>query len=193
MLLVGTWYLSAQVNLLAAILALASWMSYLFLYTPMKTRTPWCTVFGAVPGAIPPLIGWAAAAGSLAPGAAVLFGLLFLWQMPHFYALSHMYAADYERGGFRMRNLDGADGCRTAWEIRLYTLLLVPVGALPTLLGLNGWLYLSGALALSGLFMACGWKAASRCQVESSRQLFLASILFLPILFTLMVATKGLI
>ncbi len=187
----GGIYLFLIVDWLPAFLSIASWASYLFVYTPLKTRTPLCTIIGAVPGAIPPMIGWTAATHSLGAGAWVLFAILFLWQMPHFYALSHMYQEDYSRGGFPMLSVCGPHGDRTSLEIKGYTLALIPVSLLPAFLGMNTLVYLIGAILLSVAFLVFGWKAATLRNVDSSRRLFFASIFYLPFLLTLVVATKG--
>lgn len=186
----GMIWLFVLVNPFSSLLSAISFGSYVLVYTPLKTRTPLCTLVGAVPGAIPPMIGWVAATGGLEAGAWSLFALLFFWQMPHFYALSHMYQEDYARGGYPMLSVCGPSGDRTAREIRFYTAGLIPISLLPVLLGMNGWIYLVGASGVSLGFAVCGWKAARLRNIESSRRLFFASIFYLPLLLTLMVATK---
>ena len=131
-------YLASSVGTLATLLGLAVIVGYLFLYTPLKTRTPHSTTIGAIPGAIPPLIGWAAARGQLGAEAWALFAIIFLWQFPHFFAIARLYREDYERAGIRMLPVVETDGRRTARYIVWTALLLVPVSLLPTLLGLTG-------------------------------------------------------
>src|SRR5439155_25142572 len=134
------------VNLLSALIGAFTLGSYLFIYTPMKQRTWWSTTVGAIPGAMPPMIGFAAAAGTITPESWVLFAILFLWQFPHFYAIAWMYKDDYARAGIRMLPVVEPDGRSTARQIVLYGLALIPVSLAPSLLGMTGRLYLAGAL-----------------------------------------------
>ncbi len=186
----GMLYLVWTVNLLVAFLTCVTLSSYLFLYTPLKTRTPLCTLVGAIPGAIPPMIGWAAVEGRLGFGAWLLFGILFCWQMPHFYALARMYREDYEQGGFPMLTVLDREGTRTGREIVFYILALINISLLPTFIGMTGMLYFGGALALGVVFLVFGLLAAFHKTVVSSRKLFLASIFYLPAMLLLMVADK---
>src|SRR5205085_827056 len=145
-------YLAYFLNPLTAIWGLVALSSYLFLYTPLKTRTTWCTFVGAFPGALPPLLGWTAARNQVGLEALVLFGILFLWQFPHFHAIAALYRDDYARAGIRMLPVVKPDGKATARQILGYTLVLLPVSVLPTLLKISGPVYLVGALLL-GVFL----------------------------------------
>src|SRR6266496_3441450 len=138
--------LSLGVNLLSGLIGLFTLVSYLFLYTPMKQRTWWSTTVGAIPGAMPPMIGYAAAAGAITLESWVLFAILFLWQFPHFYSIAWMYREDYARAGIQMLPVVEPDCRSTARQIVLFGLALIPVSLVPTLLGMTGRLYLAGAL-----------------------------------------------
>jgi protoheme IX farnesyltransferase len=182
----GLLILALGTNLLAAGLAAATLVSYLFIYTPLKPRTALCTLVGAVPGALPPLIGWAAARGELGLHAWPLFFILFLWQLPHFLAIAWTWREDYARAGFRMLPVLDPEGGSTGRQIVLYCLALIPVSLLPAAMGSFGWLYFLIALA-SGLgFLACGLATARVRSRLSARRLFFASILYLPVLLTTM-------
>jgi len=146
-------YLAAFTNLLTALLGLTIVAGYLFVYTPLKTRTTLSTAFGAFPGAMPPLVGWTAARGEIDVNALVLFAILFLWQFPHFLAIAWMYREDYGRAGIRMLPVVEPDGRVTAQQIVSYTLMLLPVSLLPTALGISGRIYLAAALVLGLLFL----------------------------------------
>src|SRR5690242_12243974 len=147
----GAIYLAGAVNLLASLLAVLTLLSYLLIYTPLKRKTPLCTLVGAFPGAAPPLIGWAAAHGRLSAEAWVLYAILFFWQFPHFLAIAWMYREDYARAGFHMLPLSDLEGRFTAREILVFTFALLPVSILPVLMGHAGLIYLCGAMVL-GLF-----------------------------------------
>ena len=186
-------YLTLSVGVLAALLGLAVIVGYLFLYTPLKTRTPHSTTIGAIPGAIPPLVGWAAARGELGAGAWVLFAIMFLWQFPHFFAIARLYREDYERAGIRMLPVVETDGRRTARYVVGTALLLLPVSLLPTLLGLTGDAYLAGSLGLGIAYCAYSFRASQRKLRTSkfqARRLMLASVIYLPLLFFIMVLNK---
>ena len=183
-------YLLVLVNPLSAFLGLTVIAGYLFGYTPLKTRSSLSTVVGAFPGAVPPLIGWTAATGTLSIEAWVLFAILFLWQFPHFLAIAWMYREDYSRAGILMLPVVEPDGRLTAQQIVVYTLMLVPVSLLPTVLGVSGRVYFFGALLLGLLFLYSSVRAAFSMSRQQARQLLLASVLYLPLLFILMVANK---
>ena len=191
-LLTGTaeLYLLLFVNVLTAVLGLTVIAGYLFLYTPLKTRTTLSTVVGAFPGAVPPLIGWTAARGEIDVGAWVLFAILFLWQFPHFLAIAWMYREDYGRAGIRMLPVVEPDGRVTGQQIVAYSLMLVPVSLLPAVLGISGRVYLISALVLGLLFLASGVRAAFSKSNQHARQLLLASVLYLPLLFGVMVLNR---
>ena len=183
-------YLLVLVNPLSALLGLTVIAGYLFAYTPLKTRSSLSTVVGAFPGAVPPLIGWSAATGTLTIEAWVLFAILFLWQFPHFLAIAWMYKEDYSRAGILMLPVVEPDGRVTAQQIVVYTLMLIPVSLLPTVLGMSGRIYFFGALALGLLFLYSSIRAAISMSRQQARQLLLASVLYLPLLFILMVVNK---
>jgi protoheme IX farnesyltransferase len=187
---IGVFELALCVNPLTSLLSLISLGSYLLVYTPLKTRTSLCTLVGAIPGAIPPVMGWTAARNSLDSGAYVLFGILFLWQLPHFLAIAWMYREDYARAGFPMLPVIDPDGASTARMIILYTAVLVPVTLMPARLGLAGFSYFWAALALGVAFFACGTFTAFYRTAASARRLLLASVLYLPTLLTWMACAK---
>jgi protoheme IX farnesyltransferase len=171
---------------LAALVALVTWGTYLFLYTPLKTRTSLSTVVGAFPGALPPVIGWAAARGTLEPGAFVLFAILFLWQIPHFLAIAWIYREDYARGGLPMLPVLDPDGRITGRQAVANALALLVVSLTPTAAGLAGRVYLPGAVLLGMGFTAVAvWTAAVR-NTRAARALFLASLVYLPALCALL-------
>ncbi len=187
----GLGLLIAAGMVLSAGLALLTFASYLFLYTPLKRITSLCTLAGAIPGALPPLIGWAAARHALGPEAWALFGLLFVWQLPHFLAIAVLYRDDYARAGFKMLPVTEPDGASTARQTALYGLALLPLSLLPTTIGLAGTWYFCGALILSLAFVAVSAQAAWCRSAHSARQLFRASILYLPLLLALLVCDRG--
>lgn len=187
----GLLILSAGVNLLAAGVALATLASYAAVYTPLKPHTSFATIIGAVPGALPPVIGWAAAAGSLSQGAWILFGIVFLWQLPHFLAIAWMYREDYARAGFPMLPVIEPDGRSTARQAVAYTAALLPLALAPTLAGMSGATYFAGALVLSLAFLGMSVRFATTRTVADARRLFLASIVYLPILWVLMIADRA--
>jgi len=183
-------YLFVLVNPLSAVLGLTVIAGYLFAYTPLKTRTSLSTLIGAFPGAVPPLIGWTAARGTMSLEGWVLFAILFLWQFPHFLAIAWMYREDYGRAGILMLPVVEPDGRVTAQQIVVYTLMLVPVSLLPSLLGMSGKLYFYGAIVLGLLFLYSSVRAALSMSRQHARRLLLASVLYLPLLFFLMVLNK---
>lgn len=183
----ATCYLALLINPLSAALGLATFASYLFLYTPLKTKTTLSTVLGAFPGAMPPLMGWVAARGDVSLEAWILFAILFLWQFPHFLAIAWMYRDDYARAGIKMLPVVEPEGRVTGQQIISYTLLLVPVSLLPTMIKLAGTVYLIGAIVLGVVFLYFSVRAAFMRTTWQARQLLLASVLYLPVLFALMV------
>jgi len=183
-------YLLVFVNPLSALLGLTVIAGYLFAYTPLKTRTSLSTLVGAFPGAVPPLIGWTAARGSISLEGWVLFAILFLWQFPHFLAIAWMYREDYGRAGILMLPVVEPDGRVTAQQIVVYTLMLLPVSLLPFALGMSGRVYLYGAIVLGLLFLYSSLRAAFSMSRQQARRLLLASVLYLPLLFILMVLNK---
>ena len=183
-------YLALFVNVLTALLGLTVIAGYLFVYTPLKTRTSLSTALGAFPGAMPPLMGWTAARGEIDVAAWVLFAILFLWQFPHFLAIAWMYREDYGRAGIRMLPVVEPDGRVTGQQIIAYSLMLVPVSLLPAVLGISGRIYLVTAAVLSLLFLATSVRAAISKSNQHARQLLLASVLYLPLLFGVMVLNR---
>jgi protoheme IX farnesyltransferase len=187
----GTIYLAAAVNLLASLLALGTLLSYLFLYTPLKRKSSLCTLVGAFSGAMPPLIGWAAASGHLSFGAWVLYSVLFLWQFPHFMAIAWMYREDYGRAGYLVLPRDErAKASFVNWQTVLPLLLLVPVSLLPALTNKASVPYYMGAVFLCGAFLYYGAQLVLRKSNSSARQLLAASIIYLPSLFMLMIVLR---
>ena len=177
----GGLVLLKRVNPLSFALTVFTLASYLLVYTPLKKLTSLATVVGAVPGAIPPMIGWAAAQGGLGAEAWVLFAIVFLWQMPHFLALAHLYRTDYARAGFRMLTVEEPTGASAGRQSVLYALALVPVSLLPTFLGLAGPVYFFGALAFGLWFLASGVGRATRpASATAAKRLFHVSLLYLP-------------
>jgi protoheme IX farnesyltransferase len=183
-------YLASFVNLLTAGLGLTIIVGYLLLYTPLKTRTTLSTAVGAFPGAMPPLIGWAAARGQVGVAAWVLFAILFLWQFPHFLAIAWMYREDYGRAGIRMLPVVEPEGRITGQQIVAFTIMLIPVSLLPALMGISGRIYLVAAIALGLLFLVSSVRAALSKSNQHARQLLLASVLYLPLLFGVMVLNR---
>ena len=183
-------YLLVLVNPLSALLGLTVIAGYVFGYTPLKTRTTLSTLVGAFPGAVPPLIGWTAATATLSLEGWILFAILFLWQFPHFLAIAWMYREDYSRAGILMLPVVEPDGRVTAQQIVIYTLLLLPVSLLPTLMGMSGRIYFVGAIVLGLLFLYSSFRAAFSMSRQQARRLLLASVLYLPLLFILMVLNK---
>jgi heme o synthase len=188
----GCVYLAVAVNRVASLLALATLLSYLFFYTPLKRKSPLCTLVGAFSGAMPPLIGWAAASGRLSFRASILYFVLFLWQFPHFMSIAWMYREDYARAGYQVLPHDEcARGRFVNWQTLLPLVLLAPFGLLPALslamTGKSGVAYTVGVVLLCTGFLYYGAQFALRKSNSSARQLLAASIIYLPSLFVLMV------
>jgi heme o synthase len=190
--LLGIGYLAVTVNALAAALVTVSLATYVWIYTPLKLRTPLATEIGAVPGALPILAGWVAAGGGLADAAGWgLFLVLFFWQMPHFFALAWVYRDDYRRVGFRLRGAIDPDGRSTALLTVGYTVALVAASAVPFLTGISGAPYLAGALLLGGGFLATTLGLLAGATEQRARRIFFGSILYLPLLLGLLVLDKA--
>ncbi len=189
--LTGTVYMLFFVNGLASLLAILTLGGYLFIYTPLKKKTHIATLVGAFPGAVPILIGWAAVRGSLGAGAWALFAILFLWQIPHFLAIAWMYRKDYARAGFPLLTVIDPEGNRSALQIMNYTLALVPVSLMPTLLHLTGAIYFAGALVLGIGFSVAAIRAANERTNTAAKRLLFASIIYLPVLLALLVVDKA--
>ena len=186
----GTAWLWLAVNSLSALLAASTVVIYVLIYTPMKRRTAFCTLVGAVSGAIPPVVGWAAANPHLTLGAWVLFGVLFTWQMPHFLAIAWMYRDQYRGAGLVMLKSDDQTGVTTAVTSLIFTLLLTAVTMVPFNTGLAGSMYLGGALIINSVFFLAALHFVADRSRPVARRLFFASILYLPLILGLMVFTK---
>lgn len=188
----GLIYLLVLVNPLTSMLAAITIALYLFAYTPLKRKTSLCTVVGAVPGAIPPMMGWTAVQGSIGFQAWWLFSILFLWQLPHFLAIAWLYREDYARGGFPMLPVTDTEGIQTSRQVIINTVALIAVSLLPAFLRLSGVLYFVGALILGIMFLIMGIRLWQTKSYPSARQLLLASVLYLPLLLSLLVLDKTL-
>jgi protoheme IX farnesyltransferase len=186
----GVLYLLVLVNWLASLLAFSTWASYLFLYTPLKKRTLLCTAIGAFPGAMPPLIGWAAASGSLATEAWILYAILFLWQFPHFLSIAWIYREDYARGGFMMLPAVDTTGHATGRQMVFYSWALFPVALLPGILGMAGLLYLLVAVVLGSVFVWSATRVAMMPSNSNARRLLQMTIFYLPLLFAFLMLDK---
>jgi protoheme IX farnesyltransferase len=188
--LLGLFWLAWKVNGLSSIIALATCAAYLGVYTPLKKHTPWATAIGAFPGALPPLIGWAAARGSLGMGAWVLFGILFFWQFPHFLAIAWIYREDYARAGILMLPVVDRAGGSTYAQIVVMSAILVPVSLLPALMGMAGTLYFFSALLIGmALMVACLWAARQKTNVRA-KWLMHATVIHIPVLLGLLMFDK---
>jgi protoheme IX farnesyltransferase len=186
----GVVYLAACVGALSALVTVATAVLYLFAYTPLKLRTALCTIVGAVPGALPPVTGWVAARDDLSLGAWILFGILFLWQLPHTLAIARLYRDDYARAGVRVLPVVDVEGSTTERQIVTACLALLAVSLLPTLVGLTGGLYFAGALALGLVFVVLGGLQALAPSTVSARRVLYASLLYLPALLALLAYDK---
>src|SRR5438309_4571403 len=188
--LVGLAYLGALVNTLSLVVTALTTALYLFAYTPLKLRTPLCTIVGAVPGALRPVTGWVASRDDLGVGAWVLFGIMFLWQMPHTLAIARLYRDDYARAGVRLLPVVDAEGTSTERQIVTGCLALLAVSLLPTLIGLAGPIYFVGAFLLGAAFVVLGARQALAPSAGSARRVLLASLLYLPVLLALLAFDK---
>jgi protoheme IX farnesyltransferase len=197
----GTWFgvalsavglvdLALKVNLISATVAAATLVSYVLVYTPLKTRTSLSTLVGAIPGALPPMIGWSAATGAITLPAIVLFGIVFFWQMPHFLAIAWLCRDDYARAGIPLLPTLEPDGRRTGQQALLYASVLWPVSVTPVLVGLGGTMYAIIATVLGIAFIALTALFARDRSVATARRLFLFSILYLPLLWIALVVDR---
>jgi protoheme IX farnesyltransferase len=187
----GLAELAAFVNGVTALLAAATLASYVYVYTPLKRRTTLATLVGAVPGALPIVGGWTAAGAPLDVRAGALFGLMFLWQIPHFLALAWMYREDYARAGLKMLSVDDEGGRSTFRQAALNAAALLPVGFVPFVLGMAGAVYFAGALLLSAGLLGLAVLAARAPSPQSARRLFLATLVYLPAILSLMAANRA--
>jgi heme o synthase len=193
----GSIMLSAFTNPLTGLLTFLTSVVYLGAYTPLKQLTPWCTFVGAIPGAMPGVLGWTAASGHLHWGASILFAILFVWQFPHFFSIAWLYRDDYAAGGIRMLPVVHPDGRSTARRIMAYGVALVPISAMPAFFGMAGNVYLAGSILLGlGLLYYCTRLAILDLPVSAAisklhaRQLLRATVIYLPILFVLMIVNS---
>jgi heme o synthase len=186
----GGLYLAVAVNALASLLALITLASYLDVYTPLKRKTPLCTLVGAFPGAMPPLIGWAAASGRLSLEAWVLYAMLFFWQIPHFMAIAWMYREDYLRAGYLVLPRGKQSGRFMSWQAILASLALIPVSLSPAVIGHADLVYCVCAAALGAVFFYFSARLAFRRSITTACRLLMASIVYLPLILALMVLNK---
>ena len=186
----GVAYLAIVCNALSAVLAAITIVIYIFAYTPLKRASTANTVVGAIPGAIPPMIGWAAARGDIGAGAWSLFAIVFLWQMPHFFAIAWMCREDYSRAGFRMISTDDSTGERSASQSVFFCILLLILAGLPAFLGIANYLYLAIEVVLGGFFIGVAMRFLRLRTPSAARMLFMASIAYLPLLLAALVLTK---
>lgn len=188
--LLGVLMLALFVNGLTALLGALTLLLYVFVYTPAKRSTSLCTIIGAVPGAIPPVMGFTAVQGTISPQALALFAILFFWQMPHFLAIAILYRDDYARGGFKMLPVVDHGMAMTGRQIILYSLSLVTISLVPALLNMAGVIYFAAALLLGIAFTGFGLVCARSKTRADARQLFLASIVYLPVLLAALMIDK---
>ena len=189
---IGVAYLLWFVNGLTALLGIVALLSYVLVYTPLKRSSSLSTLVGAVPGAIPPMMGWTAIAGEVEPGAWALFGILFFWQLPHFLAIAWLCREDYGQAGFPMLPVTDPDGRQTSRQMILYSLALLPVSLAPTALELTGTAYLVGAAILGVLFLAFSFNFARSVSRASARRVMQYSVLYLPLVLGVMVLDRAL-
>lgn len=190
--LIGVLLLAWQVNVLTGFLSLMTVFLYVLVYTPLKKISWWNTVVGAIPGALPPMGGWAAATGELDLGAWILFLILFVWQHPHFYAIAWMYKEDYAQGGFKMLPVVYPDGVRTFRQTVGFSLLLIPVSLLPFYYGMAGAVYAWGISVLGIWMLAIGIKLRRTRSVQDARTLLKVSVIYLPLFFALLLCDSSL-
>jgi protoheme IX farnesyltransferase len=187
---VGLVVLVAGTTVVAATVAATTLISYVLIYTPLKRRTSWATIIGAVPGALPPVIGWTAARGALTIEAWVLFGIVFLWQLPHFHALSWLYRSDFEKSGLPLIAVQDHDGRRTATHALVFGCALVPVSLTPAFVGLAGFPYLVVATVLGTAFLILAVRFLAERSESRARALFLGSLVYLSLLWVSLVSAR---
>ena len=185
--IVAELYLGFLVNGLTALLGMVVIVGYVLVYTPLKRKTSACTAIGAIPGAMPPLMGWTAASGEISVGALALFAILFLWQFPHFLAIAWMYKDEYAKAGILMLPVVEPEGKITARQIVIFTIMLLPMSLAPYFLGISGLIYLIGSVILGFWFLHASIKTARARTVPQARKLMFVSVLYLPLLYGLMV------
>jgi len=188
----GLLTLATGVNRMTAFLSFATQAIYLFIYTPLKKRTPFCTLIGALPGAIPPMLGWAAVRGQLGLEAWLLFAILFVWQLPHFFAIAWLCREDYARAGFRMLSVVDPSGKRVGQEIMIYTLGVFILSLAPAVTGMAGLVYYAGAFLLGLWFLASSFQAAFQLDLRS-RTFFKHSVIYLTLLLLILILDRKII
>ena len=189
--IIGTSILVVKINLLTGFLSLLTAFMYVLVYTPMKRVTWLNTSIGSVPGALPPIGGWAAATNSIDSGAWILFAILFLWQHPHFFAIAWMCKNDYEKAGFKMLPVIEPDGKRTVRQILWHLSLLFPISLLPVLIGMNGYIYLYGSLIITLYYFLSAFPMLKNKSHKNASQILKASVLYLPALLVIIIIDKG--
>jgi heme o synthase len=185
---IGIAELSLFVNQLTAFMALLTLASYVFVYTPLKRRTSLSTIVGAVPGALPAVIGWTAATNTVSIEGWILFAIVFMWQMPHFLAIAWMCRDDYARAGIPLLPVIQPDGRTTGYQSVLYTAVLIPISLLPTVVGLSSVYYAVGAITLAAILMVLSLEFANTRSLPAARRLFFGTILYLPLLWVVLLA-----
>ena len=190
LIILGTIILFFFINKLTAILAILTALLYLFVYTPLKKITWLNTSIGAIPGALPPLGGWTAATGQLQPESWILFGILYFWQHPHFYAIAFMFKSDYKRAGYKMLPVLEVEGKRTNRQIIWHSLLLIPVSIMPSYIGLLGPIYLWGSLLLGIFYFLSGFPLINNYSLDNAKLLLKVSVIYLPALFCFIIIDK---
>lgn len=185
--LVAEIYLAVLVNPLTAGLGLIVIVGYVFLYTPLKTKTSASTAIGAIPGAMPPLMGWTSAANEISLPALILFAMLFLWQFPHFLAIAWLYREQYKKAGILMLPVVEPDGKMTARQIVIFAIMLLPISLAPFFVATSGWFYLGGAILLGLWFLYESVSMAREKSNKSAKRLLLVSVIYLPLIYGLMV------
>ena len=189
--IIGTSILVVKINLLTGFLSLLTVFMYVLVYTPMKRVTWLNTSIGSVPGALPPIGGWAAATNSIDSGAWILFAILYLWQHPHFFAIAWMCKNDYEKAGFKMLPVIEPDGKRTVRQILWHLSLLFPISLLPVLIGMNGYIYLYGSLIITLYYFLSAFPMLKNKSHKNASQILKASVLYLPALLVIIIIDKG--
>jgi protoheme IX farnesyltransferase len=187
--ILGTIYLTVAVNTLTALLGAFTLTSYIFVYTPLKRVSTACTIIGAIPGAIPPLMGWTAATGALSAGGWIVFAILFFWQLPHFMAISWIYREDYGRAGFVMTSVADERGISTARQAIFFSLALLAVSVLPSFIGMTGTAYLLGAALAGAVLLAASIAFFFERTNRTAKRLFMTSNLYLVVMMVLLVVS----
>ncbi len=190
LLIFGVVYLIATVNAMTAFLTSLTGTMYLLLYTPLKRISSWNSVVGAIPGAMPPVIGWAAATGKISLESAVLFFILFIWQIPHALAIGILYREDFIAAGIRLLPVEDEEGKRTGFHVISYCLALLPIGMMPTLIGMAGPVYFAASLILGLMYLGTGIYLAASRSVVAARRLFYVSLVYLPLVILVMVLDR---